>query len=122
MRLAGIKTIEEANRFLKERFLPWHNERYTYKVESVYRGIPKGADLDIVFSVRHQRKVNKDNTISFDGEIYQLMPSNGIRSFAGRIVEVLVLMDGRREVIYEGKRVSFIELGEGRHQRQEEEK
>ena len=36
MRLAGIKSYQEANRFLIENFLPWYNKRFAQKVESSY--------------------------------------------------------------------------------------
>lgn len=111
MALRGIKDYNEANRFLKEVFLPWYNEKYSYEVESVYREVPKGIDLDFVFSIRHPRKINKDNTVSFEGRIYQIIPSNGIKSFAGKWVEVAKYMDQEVRIFYDGKRINCVELG-----------
>jgi len=65
--------------------------------------------------------VNKDNTVSFEGIVYQIIPSNGERSFGGRWVEVAKLMDGRVEILYGGKRVSYVRLGENGTKRVEEE-
>ncbi|MFN4245102.1 MAG: hypothetical protein ACK4F9_03005 [Brevinematia bacterium] len=45
MRLRDIKNYEEANRFLRENFLPWCNNRYTHEVESLYREVPEDKDL-----------------------------------------------------------------------------
>jgi len=94
LRLRGIKDYEAANRFLKEEFLPWRNQRYTLPVESVYREIPKGVDLSLVFSIKQRRKVRKDNTIRYEGRIYQLLPAHSFRSYAGRWVEVCGTLEG----------------------------
>ncbi|MEW6374520.1 MAG: hypothetical protein AB1502_01840 [Thermodesulfobacteriota bacterium] len=72
MRLAGIKNYDEANKFLTEKFLPWHNTKYTHEVESVYMPIPKEKNLDLIFCIKKERTVNNDNTISFNGSIIQI--------------------------------------------------
>lgn len=109
MRLRGIKNYEEANRFLREEFLPWCNRRYTYQVESLYRPLPEDKDLNLIFSIRHPRKVNKDNTVRFQGRFYQLLPMKGIRSFAGKWIEVSKKQDGGIELLYEGKIIPYVE-------------
>lgn len=108
MRLKDIKTYEEANRFLKEEFLQWCNMKYTHQVESLYKPLPKDKDLNLIFSIKHSRKVNKDNTISFEGSVYQLIPSNGIRTFAGKWTEVSKQKDGNIEILYENKKLSYL--------------
>ncbi|MCX7944943.1 MAG: phage head closure protein [Deltaproteobacteria bacterium] len=54
------------------------------EVESLYGAIQGNKDLDLIFSIKHARKVNKDNTVRFCGRIYQILPFNGISSFCGR--------------------------------------
>ncbi len=83
MRSRGIKDYDEANRFLKEEFPPWCNSRYTLSVESVYMPVPGSKDLDLVFSIKHPRKVNKDNTVRYSGGVYQILPVNGGKSLHG---------------------------------------
>jgi hypothetical protein len=69
LKLRGIKDYENANKFLEEEFWPWYNSRYGREAESVYRELPEGINLDLIFTVRERRKVNKDNTIRFKGRI-----------------------------------------------------
>ena len=109
MRLKGIKDYDEANRFLQEEFLPWYNSRYTLSVESAYRELSKDKDLDLIFTIRHPRKVNNDNTIRFKGKVYQLLPLKGIKSFSGKWVEVCEYEDGGISILFEGKKLSFLE-------------
>jgi transposase len=110
MRLKGIKDYEAANRFLEEEFLPWYNSHYTLSVESIYRELTKTLDLELIFTIRHPRKVNRDNTVRFKGKVYQLLPLNGIKSFSGKWVEVCEYKDGRMKVLFEGKEVSYLEV------------
>ena len=99
MRLKGIKDYNQANQFLKEEFLPWYNKNYTLEVESAYKALPKKVNLELIFSIKEPRKVNKDNTISYQGKIYQLIPAHGIRTFSGKWVEVCRLLNGNLQII-----------------------
>ncbi|MGQ9570911.1 MAG: ISNCY family transposase, partial [Thermodesulfovibrionales bacterium] len=53
MRLRQIKDYKEANRFLKEEFLPWYNQRYTLPVKSSYRPLPENCKLENIFCIKH---------------------------------------------------------------------
>lgn len=74
-RLRGITTIEEANRFLRAEFVPWHNESLSVKAkseESAFTTLPAGVDLDYVFSIQSTRVVNPDNTVSLKSRVLQI--------------------------------------------------
>ena len=58
------------------------------QAESVYKPLPKGIDLNAIFTLRETRHVNKDNTISFYNQIIQLQPVEKYGSLRQRIVEV----------------------------------
>lgn len=110
MRIKGIKDYESANRFLEEEFLPWYNIHYTLSVKSAYRELTKDKDLELIFTIRHPRKVNRDNTVSFRGKVYQLLPLNGIKSFSGKWVDVCEYENGKIEILFDGKNISFLEI------------
>ncbi|MBU0671963.1 MAG: hypothetical protein KJ732_02920 [Candidatus Margulisbacteria bacterium] len=103
MRLAGVKNYDEANKFLQERFLPWHNKKYTLEAESVYLPLPKEKNLDLVFCLKQWRSVRKDNTISLNGQIIQIAPSHLRLSFAKTKVQVCQLEDGRIFVLHKNR-------------------
>lgn len=103
MRLAGVKDYDEANKFLQEKFLPWHNQRYRLEAESVYMPLPKDKNLDLVFCIKQWRTVKKDNTVSFNGQIIQIPPSKLKLSFAKTKVQVCRLEDDRIFVLYKNK-------------------
>lgn len=106
MRLEGIKSYKEANKFLLEKFLPYYNKKYTHEAESIYMPFPKEKNLDLIFCVRKERVVRNDNTLSFHGEIIQIPPSELRLSFARARVEVCLTEGGRIFVLYQDKIVA----------------
>lgn len=111
MRLARIRDYNEANRFLQEKFLPWYNAKYTHEAESVYMPLPKEKNLDLVFSIKEKRTVGNDNTISYNNQTIQLLPSKIRRSFARLKVDVCLMEDNRILVVYKGKIIAETLLG-----------
>lgn len=100
MRLAGIKNYDQANEFLNTKFLPWYNKKYTHNAESAYMPLPMYKNLDTVFCFKKERTVNHDNTISWDGQIIQIPPTDIRLSFAKAKVDVCLLEDNRILVLY----------------------
>lgn len=103
MRLKGIKNYDEANEYLIKEFLSYYNKKYTHEVESVYKNLAKEKNLDIIFTKRERRKVKKDNTISFYGDIIQLPPSQVSLSYTKPYVEIRYNEKGDLYVLYKDK-------------------
>jgi hypothetical protein len=75
MRVAGVCTIEAANRYLEQEFLPWWNGTLTVKpatAEDAHRPPGKKHDLAATLSHVEQRQVTNDYTIRLDGKLYQI--------------------------------------------------
>jgi len=103
LRLRGIKTINEANKYLKTEYIKGHNRRFVRKPEqkgSAFIPVPKGKDLNKIFCFKHERTVNNDNTISFNNRILQIGPSSLRVSFAKCKVMVYEHLDGSISVGY----------------------
>jgi transposase len=73
MRLKNICTIDEANRFLIH-YLPRYNRKFARKPEKEenLHIDPLGADLDAILCIKTERTIRNDNTISYDGKLYQI--------------------------------------------------
>jgi len=110
MRLAGVRTYEEADRFLIEKFLPYYNSRFTHEAESSYMPLPKDKRLDLIFCIKKERIVNNDNTIQIYGQIVQIPPSKVRLSFARVKVTVCLLQDSRIYVAWAGKVIAESKL------------
>jgi hypothetical protein len=75
MRLRGIKTIEEANKFL-EYYLPIFNKRFRVKAieeGDLHRELPKGIDLDKILCIKTKRGLRNDWTVSHNKKLYQVI-------------------------------------------------
>ena len=74
MRLVGISTKEQANRFLIE-YLPKFNEQFTKtpkKQKDLHRQLPKEIDLSEVFCIKGNRTINDGYIIKWKGRIFLL--------------------------------------------------
>ena len=94
MRLEGVKTMEEANRYLTEKFLPLWNRRFGVEPASsadTHRSV-EGYDFKVIFSVQTTRTVANDYTIRHEGNLYQIHTSAidpGLRRAKVRVEEHL---------------------------------
>ena len=75
LRLAGITDMAEANRFLKEVFLPLHNARFAVPAEGQGAAfVPFAGALDDILCVHADRVVGNDNTVRYRRLILQIPP------------------------------------------------
>lgn len=77
MRLAGIRTIKEANKFAKGVFVPKFNAKYAVlpqKKGNLHRALTKSekSELERIFSIQTKRVVSNDFTVRHQGKWYQL--------------------------------------------------
>jgi len=117
MRLAGLRDLEEANRFLEEEFLPGFNRKFNVPAASAldaHRAVPR--NLDEVLSWEETRVVQRDWTVACEGRWYQLDRQHEPMSLAGRRVIVRRLRDGRVQLVYRGQKLKWRALP-GRPQR-----
>lgn len=79
--LAGIATVETANRFIREVYLPAHNARFT-KPPALSESAFVAADpaqLREILCVQEERVVTRDNTVAYTGLCLQL-PASPLRA------------------------------------------
>jgi transposase len=85
LRVAGITTRAAANRYLRERFIPDYNARFTHPpADPAAAFAPLGArDLEQILCHEEERVVARDNTVAFDGRTFQIDKQRGRRTCAG---------------------------------------
>jgi len=79
LRLAGIKTIEKANVFLKTYYWSKHNQRFAVapaETANMHRPLPEGTDLDAILCIKTGRVVRNDFTVVYNKQLYQIMDKN----------------------------------------------
>ncbi len=85
LRLRGITTPEAANRFLRDEYCQEFTNRFGVAAsEKGTAFVPlRRKDLNLVFSVQHERVVGRDNTVSFANLVWQLERSKLRATLAG---------------------------------------
>jgi transposase len=103
--LAGIRTMAEANVWLRDTYIPAHNVRFATRAEqegSAFVAVP-GLDLAEVLCVQEERVVGNDNCVSFLNRKLQIPESPLRPHFVKATVKVhqypdcsLAVFHGRR--------------------------
>lgn len=96
LRVAGITTLADANRYLLERFLPDYNATFARAPRDPASAfVPLGeVDLDQFLCHEDERVVAQDNTVTFGRQVLQLARQPGRRSCAGLRLTVRRHLDG----------------------------
>lgn len=112
LRLADISTIEEANRFLAEKFLPQFNKRFSVEPrsqENIHRSLTREecTHLDAIFSRQEERVIQNDFTFSFKKQWYQLHKTQPVLVRKRERVIVEEHIDGSIHIRLRGKYLSY---------------
>lgn len=105
LRVAKVTSLDEANAFLA-RYVADHNQRFAIPAKDAtpaWGRLGHGVDVDLVCSFRYQATVNNDNTVRVGGQVIDIPPGPGGRSYAKARVDVRQLLDGTWRVIWKDK-------------------
>lgn len=97
LRVAGAKTLEEANHYLDKEFLPWWNQhlvRMPASAVDAHRDLGAEHDLAAVLSVVETRQVNNDYTFQLGGRWYQIERRSITAGLRGATVRIERRLDG----------------------------
>lgn len=115
LKLNGITTIEEANKYLQEVFVPKFNNKFALdykKFKSVFEEKPSLEKINYTLAVLTPRKIDNGNSIKFKNKYYQPYLNNKLKCFMSKteclVIEsfnknLLVTID---EKVYELKELS----------------
>lgn len=108
MRMANVCSLEEANDFL-QGFIEKFNKRFAVQpADPQLDYLPAPADPDAIICIKNKRKASNGSTVSYLGQIYQLLKKDGSITLLrpGSTVQVLTHLDGSLSAQYEGNRLS----------------
>ena len=97
MRVAGVKTLEEANRYLTEDYLVWWEREMTVEAansDNAHRPLEKSHNLAASLSLVETRQVRPDYTLRLNGKLYQIDPAAISARLRGANVRVEQRLDG----------------------------
>ena len=93
LKLYGITTIEKANEYLLNTFVPNFNNKFAMnykKFESVFETIPSEEKINYTLAVLTPRKIDNGNSIKYYGKYYQPYLNNELKCFIPK-TECLVI-------------------------------
>jgi hypothetical protein len=101
LRVAGISTMAEANRFLEDVFWPAHNARFARPAEEAASAfVPFAGPLDDILCVHEDRVVGNDNTVRYKRLSLQIPPHRCRHHFVKARVRVHEYPDGHLAVFH----------------------
>lgn len=105
LRLAGIKSMAAANRFLKQRFVPDYNARFAVPAAAPGSAfVPYvGRPLEDVLCVQEERQVGRDNCVVWNGRSLQIPPQPHRHHYVKATVRVHAYPNGQL-AIFDGPR------------------
>lgn len=110
LRLRGISNKAAANIYLWEHYIPQHNMRYGVAPAAnadAHRPLLLTHRLDQILSLREQRIVMNDYTLSYEGKLLQVLEHQPVRVDPGDKVEVEIRLDGSRHLRFKGTYLNF---------------
>lgn len=97
LRVAGVRTLEQASRYLQEEFLPWWNQHLVVAPANpadAHRPLDAEHDLAATLSRVETRQVHNDYTIQLEGLFYQIQRGSICAGLRGATVRLERRLDG----------------------------
>ena len=108
LRVAGARTLEEANTYLENTYLPWWNQTLVVTpahAADAHRSLGKQHDLAAILSHVESRQVTNDHTIRWDAKFYQIDRRDVRTGMRKAWVRVEQRLDGPIAVQFQGRYV-----------------
>jgi transposase len=103
LRVAGVKTIEQANQYLDQDYLVWWERELTVSPacpDDAHRRLDKSHNLAASLSHVETRQVRNDYTLRWDGKLYQIERQAVVSGLRGANVRVEERLNGSLAVRY----------------------
>src|SRR5271166_4139885 len=97
MRVAGVKTLEQANQYLSNDYLVWWQRELTVEAanaDDAHRPLEKSQNLAASLSYVEHRQVRPDYTVRWEGKLYQIERQAVVSGLRKANVRVEKRLDG----------------------------
>ena len=114
LRLAKVKSLQDANKFLEAEYWPEWNERFARPLNGVvdlHRPLTPQINLASALSHVESRVVSNDYTFSFAGRRYQVARSEVKAGMRGKRMRIELHLSGALRARFEGVYVEVSECG-----------
>ena len=112
LRLENISTIQEANTFLLDTYLPKMNEKFSRPARDANDAHvnPGNTRLSDILCMEYKRKVSNDYIIRFECRLFQIMPETKPKPRPGDVVLVRMKLDRSIHIVWKDKPLAVKEI------------
>lgn len=110
LRLRGLSTMEQANRYLWDDYIPAHNARCAVAPASstdLHKPLLPSHDLDEILSLRVERTVHQDFVVRYKNRYFQLLRDQSVRVRPKDKLFVEMRLDGTMHLRLKGCSLKF---------------
>ena len=114
LRIAGAKTLEQANRYLEGEFVPWWNQHLVVDPAhptDAHRPLGTEHNLAAALSRVETRQVNSDYTVQLDGKRYGIVSATMPAGLRGAVVRLERRLNGSLAVRFRDRYLGLEECG-----------
>ena len=114
LRLAQIRSLEDANKFLEAEYWPEWNQKFGRPLKDVvdmHRALTPQTDLGSALSHVEHRVVSNDYTFSFASRRYQIAREEVKAGMRGKQLRIELHLNGSLRARFEGQYVAIGECG-----------
>jgi hypothetical protein len=97
LRVAGASSLEQANAYLAQEFLPWWNHTLTVEPNNdadAHRRLTQEYNLAAILSHVEERQISNGYTVQYCGHVYQIPPNQVRTGMRGAKLRVEARLDG----------------------------
>ena len=112
LRLENINTVDEANKYLLEIYLPKMNEKFSRPArnsDDSHANLGK-LKLDDILSMEFERRISRDFIVRFQSRLFQILETNKPRPRTEAKVIVRVKLDNSVHIIWKDKTLQAKEI------------
>jgi transposase len=112
LRVAGVRTLEAANEYLEQHFMPWWNQHLVVRAamaSDAHRPLDAFHDLAASLSRVEVRQIANDYTFRFQSRLYQIAAEHVRAGLRGAALRVEMRLDGSLAVRFQKQYLVFQE-------------
>jgi hypothetical protein len=106
MRIARVSSLDDANQFLEETFIPFWNHRFAVEPSSsvdAHRPLPEPCDLLSIFAEIDERVIRADFTFRLHNQHYQIEKTDAAAAMPGSRIIIERRVDHTRRFRWRGR-------------------
>ena len=108
LKLLGIKTVEDANKYLQDKFIAEYNYNFAVVPSSpinVHRTLEASHNLEQILAIHETRRISKNHTVQYNNQVVQIMDATS--NLHKKHAKIITKNNEIMSVLVDGQNVKF---------------